>query len=446
MKLKFEQVIDAIEEKAEQGTIKPGGRLPSLKALAEELNCNKCTVIRAYKEMEQHHKIYAVPKSGYYLVENKEKKNPGKNVIDFVTVNPDSNLLPYKEFNHCINRAVELYKEDLFLYGETQGFKPLRKRLVSYFHEFQIFTTEDRICITAGSQQALSILLQMPFPNHKNNILVEEPSYHLVHKLFQNNGQKVYGITRDFNGIDISELEKKFLEDDIKVFYTMPRMHNPLGTSYDEEQKKKIVSLAEKYDVYVVEDDYLGDIETRKNSFPLYYYDISGHVVYVQGFSKTFMPGIRVGAAILQENLIDTFLKYKRVYDLNTSVLEQGALEIFMHSGMFKSHRQKAKEAYQKKMLCVKSVFDTYKPSRIRVFIPETGFFIWIIVEAVVNMNLLIKNLAAQKVLVEKGDDFFTDGVSKYNGIRLSVARLSMEDIETGLHILCKELRNSMPD
>lgn len=118
-------------------------------------------------------------------------------------------------------------------------------------------------------------------------------------------------------------------------------MHNPLGTSYSEKDKRCIAELAEKYDVYIVEDDYLADLDKSKKSLPIYYYDIWERVVYLKSFSKTFMPGIRLGAVILQEKLKSEFLKHKRYYDLSTSALEQGALEIYINSGMYKKHIQK---------------------------------------------------------------------------------------------------------
>lgn len=107
------------------------------------------------------------------------------------------------------------------------------------------------------------------------------------------------------------------------------RFHNPLDTSYSEKDKKTIVELANKYDVYLVEDDYLVDLESNNKRLPAFYYDDNGRVIYIKSFSKTFMPGIRIGAAVINEELKKQFLIHKRCTDLNTSVLAQGALEIF---------------------------------------------------------------------------------------------------------------------
>jgi DNA-binding transcriptional MocR family regulator len=350
MEKKYELIIRHIKKLVTLNQLNQGDRLPSIRTMAEKFKCNKSTVIRAYNELELNHKIYSIPKSGYYLVEKSNLNDTEYNTIDFSKVMPEPKLLPYKEFNHCINRAVDLYKSSLFSYSDAQGLKSLRKVLVNHFSEHQVFTSEEKIFITSGSQQALSILSKMSFPNRNKNILVEQPTYSLMQRLVQLNGDKLIGIKRNYNGIDFNELESIFKNGNIKFFYTISRFHNPLGTSYSEKDKQRIIELAEKYDVYIVEDDYLVDIDTNKKTLPMFYYDIWERVIYVKSFSKAFMPGIRIGAVVLHEKLKNEFLKHKRCYDLSTSVLAQGALEIFINSGMYRNHMKKAKYEYKKKM------------------------------------------------------------------------------------------------
>lgn len=440
MEKKYELIIKYIEKLVASNQLKQGQRLPTIRALAIKHKCNKSTVIRAYKELELNHKIYAIPKSGYYLVEKNELNKDEIEAIDFSEVLPEPKLLPYKEFNHCINRAVELYKNNLFSYSHAQGLKSLRKVLVDHFSEYQIFTSEEKIFITSGAQQALSILSKMPFPNGKKNILVEQPTYSLMHELVEINGDRLVGIKRDYDGIDLKELDKIFKYGNIKFFYTIPRMHNPLGTDYSEKEKKKIVELAEKYDVYIVEDDYLADIDTNKKVLPTYYYDTSERVIYVKSFSKAFMPGIRIGAVVIHEKLKKEFLKHKKLYDLNTSVLAQGALEIFINSGMYKNHIKKAQLEYRKKMDCLRQCLKGLNKNGIEFFIPPTGFFIWIRLPEKVNMNILIKRLEERKIYISSGEKFFIKNSSSESSFRICISKLTKDEIRTGIQILFEEI------
>ena len=444
MKKKYEIIIEYIEKLVEQNELRQGERLPAIRTLVDKCNCNKSTIIRAYKELETNHKIYSIPKSGYYLVEKNNESNIERSVIDFSEITPDPKLLPYKEFNHCINRAVELYKNNLFLYGDTEGFESLRRALVNFFSEYQIFTSVEKVCIISGSQQALSILSKMSFPNKKKNILVEQPTYSLMHELVEMNGDKLIGINRDFSGINLEELEDIFKNDDIKFFYTIPRLHNPLGTSYSEKEKKYIAELAEKYDVYIVEDDYLGDLDKNKKRLPIYYYDICERVIYVRSFSKTFMPGIRLGAVVLQGNIKDEFLKYKRYYDLSTSALAQGALEIYISSGMYKKHTQKIQLSYKQKMNYLKEVLKNIDTSSTELFIPETGLFIWVKFNSYIDMNALSRKLEEKNIFISKGDGFFIGNNSREHGFRLSISKLTKDKIKLGVQILFNEIHKLM--
>lgn len=440
MENKYELIIKYIEELALSNKLKQGGRLPSIRELAEKFECNKATVIRGYQELEMNHKIYSIPKSGYYLVEKETQKEDEYGIIDFSRVLPEPKLLPYKEFNHCINKAVELYKNNLFTYGDTEGLESLRKALVSYFSERQIFTPYENIFITSGSQQAISILAKMSFPNGKKNILVEQPTYSLMNRIVELNGDKLLGIDRDFKGIDLNKLEEIFKKGDIKFFYTIPRFHNPLGTSYSEKQKIRIAELAEKYDVYIVEDDYLGDVNSNKKVLPLYYYSLAHKVVYVKSFSKAFMPGVRIGGVVLGEELREEFLKHKKYLDLNTSVLSQAALEIFISSGMYSKHIKKAQREYSSKMNYLQGCINGKNMDGIEVFIPRTGFFVWMKLPQNININLLIRQLENRNVFVSPAKEHFMNEDCDQKAFRLCISKLSREEIRTGINILFEEI------
>ncbi|MDF2594462.1 MAG: transcriptional regulator [Clostridia bacterium] len=441
---KYEKIVEDIEKLVAGKQLKQGQKLPAIRVMAEQYKCNKSTVIRAYKELEMNYKIYGVPKSGYYLVEGEKFDEEVSERFDFREVLLDPKLLPYKEFNHCINRAVALYKNSLFSYGRTEGLESLRKVLVTHLQSYQVFTSIEKICITSGAQQALSILVQMPFPNGRKTILVEEPTYSLIHELIEMNGNQIMGINRTLEGIDLHELECLFKNEAIKFFYTIPRLHNPLGTSYSEKEKKEILRLAQKYDVYIVEDDYLADIDTHKKVLPMHYYDVWERIIYIKSFSKAFMPGIRIGTVVLQEAVKNDFLKYKKHYDLSTSALSQGALEIFINSGMYKKHNEKTQRIYQQKMNSLREYLSSFNKSQIEVFIPHTGLFIWMKLPETLNLELFIKRLEEKNVYIASGEMFFITKQSGERVFRLAIAHLSKEQIKAGMKILFKELIESL--
>ncbi|EPY06589.1 hypothetical protein PAALTS15_15616, partial [Paenibacillus alvei TS-15] len=123
---KFEQIIQNLEYNLEKHILKDGDKLPSIRELAVQFGVNKSTIIRALHDLEERHLIYSVAKSGYYVVQGRNQSDYKKQeIIDFVSAAPDPGVFPYLDFQHCINKAIDTYKNDLFIYGTSQGLPSL---------------------------------------------------------------------------------------------------------------------------------------------------------------------------------------------------------------------------------------------------------------------------------------------------------------------------------
>lgn len=447
--MKFEPIALSIQEQIARHEYKPGQRLPSIRRICEVHRCNKATVIRAYQELEAKHLIYAVPKSGYYVIEtNPAAQNEDSAAgdvtaaVDFTSASPGSDALPYLDFQHCLDQAIALYRENLFTYMDPRGLPALRETLAGQLRDYQIFAKPETIHITSGSQQALEILTKLPFPNGKTNILLEQPTYFGMVQAARLNGLTLLGIQRTAAGLDFAELERTFRNGNIKFFYTIPRFHNPLGVSFQTEDKKKLLKLAAKYDVYIVEDDYLADLETDPRNDPLFALDGTERVLYIRSYSKTLMPGLRLGVAVLPQKLCHPFIEYKRWADLSTAILSQGALEIYLRSGMYLSHLRRIKLLYQERMACLQECCQALLPDAVPAFVPETGFFASItlpfhlrtIEEAVCRQNVRIRDLQ------------FTGlpGYQRDNLLRLSICKTNPEQIRGGMAVIAAEIQKAL--
>ncbi len=123
---KYVALMNELEDMIEDKSFQEGDRLPSIRELSVRFKVSKSTVIRAFSELERQHLIYSVPKSGYYVVKKtNQRPNPGKAVIDFSASAPDPDVFPYIDFQHCINKAIDTYKNDLFIYGTPKGLPSL---------------------------------------------------------------------------------------------------------------------------------------------------------------------------------------------------------------------------------------------------------------------------------------------------------------------------------
>lgn len=439
---KYRNIVDLIKKDIYLGNYKPGSKLPSIQRLSKEMGLNSDTIVKAYKELVQEHIIYAVPKSGYYVVKNEIGLSGVNGIIDMRNVYLPEQINPYKDFQHCIEQAMDIYGQKLFEYGSPKGLPELIQVLPKHLLGLQVYAKAENICITNGSQQALYILSAMQFPQGGTKVLVEQPTYSLMLRTLENARIPVLGIRRTQSGIDLEQLEKLFCRCDIKFFYMMPRYHNPTGFSYSNSQKSEILKLAEQYGVFIVEDDYLADLEVDQKAETLHTLGNKDRIIYIRSFSKTLLPGLRLGMVILPEILQKQFLDFKNSVDINTSILTQAALEIFLRSCMYRFHVKRTKEHYKSKMsklreYCIESQgCGTW-------YIPQTGLYAYLETGSI-SSQLLERNLLDSKVLVSGIDQSYLSGFEHPEGLRLCVCNAEDQEIEKAIRIIETKL-NKLP-
>ncbi|MBR0580352.1 aminotransferase-like domain-containing protein [Bacillus altitudinis] len=438
---KYDQLVLNIKNKIESGEYNAGMKIPSIRHLAAQYAVSKSTVIKALDTLEREHLLYSVERSGYFVVKtNQSSVKKGSTWIDFASSAPDPIVFPYVDFQHCINQAIDLYQNDLFIYGTTNGLPSLLPIISKRLTDYQVFASPEQIVMTSGIQLALSILSTIPFPNGKQTILVEQPGYHLFLQYLEKNQLPVRGIQRTENGLDLQELERIFREGDIRFFYTMPRFQNPLGTSLSKQEKIAIAALAEACDVYIVEDDYLADLEFDTKRDPIYSYDQAGKVIYLKSFSKIIFPGLRTGAVVLPNELIGPFSEHKRLIDIDSSMLSQAALEIYLKSGMFERHRERMQATYRARskqlVACLKNDQGAYALGE-----EEPATHTHVRVDRSIPMNQLIQQLKKASVMVEPIDRHFISTYQKEPILQLNIWHVKEEEIARGVDLLKSSLQ-----
>lgn len=438
---KYQNIVQYIANKIKDGAFSK--KLPSIRVLANELQCSAGTVALAYDKLKQMHIIYSVPKSGYFVVDSGiSSARPGKTQwIDFATAAPDIDTLPYQDIQHCLNNAIDLYKRSLFTYGNPQGLQSLLNVLSRHLQDYHVFTKPENIVICTGSQQALNILCQMPFPNSGGRVLLEQPTYYGMIKAVQINKVPAAGIRRDYGGFDLDELERLFRHGDIKFFYTIPRFHNPTGLTYTKQEKEAIIRLAEKYNVFIVEDDIMADFDPDRKSDPLFALGTSSRVIYLKSFSKILMPGLRVASLAVPPALIDIFLEHKRWNDMGSPVLSQGALEIYLNSGMFASHRKRILNIHIERMEALRSLTAAIQAQCIEWRVPKSGFFACAYVNGRPQFEKINHRLLERSIRILKTSDCFLPEYRTDNYFRICVSKTPIPQIRAGIPEVIEAIR-----
>ena len=348
---KYEQVVAYLKEGIESGTFPTGSRLPSIRNISQDFHCSKDTVQRAVLELRYEKYIYSKPQSGYYVLEQQSSHDDLEILVN------DEHLGAYDDFRLCVNESLIGRENYLYNYYEHQeGLEELRKSVQKLLFEQAIYSKPDQLVLTSGTQQALFILSQIDFPSRTQEILVEQPTYHRMNQLLLAQGLPYQTIERRIDGIDLNELEQHFKTGKIKFFYTIPRFHYPLGHSYTDQEKRAILDLAAKYQIYIVEDDYLGDLDPKMGQ-TFHYLDQNDLVIYIKSFSTSLFPALRITALILPNAIKEGFVSYKNILDYDNNLIMQKALSLYIDSQLFEKNRlarlvlQEKKQAQIQKLL-----------------------------------------------------------------------------------------------
>lgn len=439
---KYETLIQDLQSRLLQGDWKEGQHLPSIRQLAERYQCSKSTVIRAYTELERRHLIYAIPQSGYFVVKRESlEKDPVDQTIDFASAVPDSTLFPYRDFQHCLNQAIDRYKNELFTYGTPQGLPSLIQVLQKQLANYQVFARAEQFVITSGVQQALAILTNMPFPQKKEMILIEQPSYHLFIHLLELLNKPVVSIERTANGLDLDQVEHLFRTKPIKFFYTMARFHNPLGTSFSQNDKNALAELAKRYQVYIVEDDYLVDLEVDPKADPIYSIQ-QDYRIYLKSYSKIMFPGLRVGVTILPDELITVFNQYKTTQDIDSSMLSQAGLEIYIKNGMYKYHHEKIRAAYTTRMKKLHEVLESLHIDDYATYPSvKAGAHTHLLLKQPISINKLQERLSRKQITLGATSTNFLTTYPKKNLVRLNISNVPEGKIAEGVTLILQEIK-----
>ena len=333
-KAKYQRIVDKITKDIKEGKLATGQKIPSVRKLAERYHCSKDTAQKALIELKYQKYIYAVPKSGYYVLENAQEEKQ-----DLELPVRDDRHQAYEDFRLCVNETLIGRKNYLFnYYPQQEGLEDLRLSVQKLMLDSAVYASREQLVLTSGTQQALYILSQIDFPNQKERILVEQPTYHRINDLLLAQKLPYETIERTPQGIDLQELERIFKSGKIKFFYTIPRFHYPLGHSYSRQEKEEILRLAQLYDVYIVEDDYLSDFDSRRE-LTFHYLDNSQRVIYIKSFSTSLFPALRITALLLPPQIQKTFITYKSAVDYDSNLIMQKALSLYIDSLMFEKNR-----------------------------------------------------------------------------------------------------------
>ena len=359
-------------------------------------------------------------------------------VISFAGGMPAPELFPTQEIAQAFYKVIAEDGRAALQYSTTEGFTPLRQSIAERMQAKGIQAAANNILIISGSQQGLELVAKVLF-NIGDKILVERPTYLAAIQTFSLFETQFVSVASDDEGMDVDDVERKLREHpDIKLIYLVANFQNPSGTTLSLARRKRLVQLAQRYGVRVLEDDPYGELRYRGETIPpLKSLDDSGLVTYLSTFSKTMAPGLRLGWLVAEPEMYQKLVIAKQATDLHTNTVTQRAAHHYLTHHSADEHIAKIRAVYGERCRVMLESLENYFPPHLRWTKPEGGMFLWVELPTHVRAEEVLAEAIAEKIAFVPGAPFFANE-KQHNFMRLNFSNQVPEKIEEGLKRLAQ--------
>jgi len=370
----------------------------------------------------------------------KVTENP--EIISFAGGLPAPELFPVVELKRACEEVLSNYGEEALQYSTTEGYIPLRKIICNRMKKLGIDKQIENVIITSGSQQGLDLSGKV-FIDEGDIIICESPTYLAAIKAFKTFIPNFKEVPMDEDGMIMEELEKILNSNpNAKFIYTIPDFQNPTGRTMSLERRKRLVELANKYDIAIIEDNPYGEVRFVGEKIPpVKHFDSEGRVIYLSTFSKILCPGFRIGWICAEEELIKKYIPFKQSTDLHTDIFAQMVTAKYIEMFNIDEHIEKIKETYKCRrdlmISCIKAEF----PEDIKYTLPEGGLFVWVELPLKFKAKEVFNRALENNVAFVPGDSFFANKDCK-NALRLNYSNMPEDKIIEGIRRLGVVLKN----
>jgi len=372
------------------------------------------------------------------LVQNPE-------VISLAGGMPDPATFPVKEIKEITQDVLTKNSARALQYSSTEGLPELRKCILDNLAKDGNNGELENIIISSGSQQGLDLIGKV-FLSPGDIAIVELPSYLAALNAFHSYGGELVGIPMDDEGMQMDTLEEKLIQlknegKKVKFIYTISNFQNPAGVTMSLARRKKIIEIAQKFNVFIVEDNPYEKLRFEGESIPsIYSLEKNGSVISLGTFSKILCPGLRLAWILGNEEIIRKMAILKQATDLCTSILNQLIAYEYCKLGKLEENIKSNIQIYKKKRDVMLNALDKYFPQEVTWTKPQGGFFVVATLPEYIDTGEMFKEAIKENVAYVPGAPFFADGKGK-NTMRLSFCFPSVEDIDEGIKRLGKVIK-----
>jgi 2-aminoadipate transaminase len=460
----YKQLAEAINAVMSRGSLKPGERLPATRELAGQLGLNRTTVSAAYAVLEESGLIQGHVGRGSFVAKRENAAIPATTdwdailppidsgfgpaiheaEISFANSRPAGDGFPLAQFRRLSKQVIDSSDAaEILQLGSPHGYGPLRRFLLEQAAAAGIARPGDDLIITNGCQQGLDLVARL-FARGGESVVLEDPVYHGVVRVFSRAGANIISIDLGEAGIDLDRLEDLVLQHRPRLLVLTPSFQNPTGVTIPLDRRRRIIELAQRSGVVLLENDIYSELRYEGTPLPtLKELDESGNTILLRSYSKVSFPGLRVGWVIAPRAVIECLAEAKQISDLHSDQLSQAVLLRFAESGELAQHIERTLRAGRERLNAVLRACAAYLPTGAKFTRPQGGMSLWVELPAPLNAEQLLARVQERGVNFLPGR-YFSARRAHTRGLRLSFGGLAPEQITRGVQILGEAARREL--
>ena len=361
-------------------------------------------------------------------------------LVSFAGGLPAPELFPVKELMKITIKVLEESGSTALQYTPSEGYIPLREKIVERMKKLGVETSIENILIVNGSQQGLDFSGKI-FLNPDDIVICESPSYLGAINAFKTYQCNFIEVPTDNNGMKLEELERILTNTPkAKMIYVIPDFQNPTGKTWSTERRKKLLDVANKFNIPVIEDNPYGELRFEGEKVnPIKSFDTEGRVIFLGTFSKILCPGFRIGWICAEKEVLENYILIKQAADLQCNPLTQRQIALFLEECNLDDHIEHLIAVYKSRRDAMISIIREEFPKGVNSSYPEGGFFIWIELPQYINARDLLKKTQEYNVVFVPGDSFCPNGGHE-NYFRLNFSNMSEDKIISGMRKIAEIL------
>ena len=365
-------------------------------------------------------------------------------VLSFAVGLPAVELFPIASLTAAHSRVLPAHPESL-QYGVPH--RPLRRQIAALMARRGVDCSEDQVFLTAGAQQAMSLLVRL-FLDPGGMALVEETVYDGIQMATRGLSPELRTVPTDpANGIDVDAVEA-LLESGARpaFLYLITDGHNPLGVSLSREQRRRLADLARTYRMPILEDDAYGFLHYDGTPEPPIKALEDRWVFYMGSFSKVLAPSVRAGWMVVPRELVPRLSALKHGTDLDISTFSQTVVASYLETGALPTHISRLRGEYRSRRDAMLGALHASMPRGVTWNRPEGGMFIWLELPRHLDSAVLLRTaIETEGVAYSPGESFAVGGHRKVSHcLRLAFANLPPAQIEDGVERLARIVREAL--